>query len=92
MKEENLQEKKEKAHELILFQAHEVFKNFVEKLTATRVIDVQVEIEKEKGERERERKREREIERRSDRKKTNQKRQKGITPLGKIEIFNYRPK
>ena len=59
MKEENLEEKKEKAHELIIFQAHEVFKIFVEKLTATRVIDGQVEIEKEKGDRERKRERER---------------------------------
>ena len=70
MKEENLEEKKEKAHELIIFQAHEVFKIFVEKLTATQVlkkIDGQVEIEKEKGERERERERVRERERERER-------------------------
>ena len=33
MKEENLEEKKDKAHELIIFQAHEVYKVFVKKLT-----------------------------------------------------------
>ena len=33
-----------------------------------------------------------EIERRGDQKKTNKKRQKGIVPLGEIEIVNYRPK
>ena len=38
MKKENLEEKKEKAHELIIYEAHEVFKIFVEKLTATQVI------------------------------------------------------
>ena len=33
-----------------------------------------------------------EIERRGNRKKTNHKRQKGIVPLGEIEIVNYRTK
>ena len=33
--EENLEEEKEKAHELIIYQAHELFKIRVEKLTTT---------------------------------------------------------
>ena len=33
--EENLEEEKEKAHELMIYQAHELFKIRVEKLTTT---------------------------------------------------------
>ena len=35
MNEENLEEEKEKAHELVIYQAHELFKIRVEKLTTT---------------------------------------------------------
>ena len=78
MKEENLEEKKEKAHEGIIYQAQQNFEMFVEKLTRTQVV--------------KNINRQADIERRGDQKKTNKKRQKGIVPLGEIEIVNYRPK
>ena len=78
MKEENLEEKKEKAHEGTIYQAQQNFEMFVEKLTRTQAV------KKINGHAE--------IERRGDQKKTNKKRQKGIVPLGEIEIVNYKPK
>ena len=62
----------------IIYQAQQNSKIFVEKLMTTQVVkEIDGQVE---------------IERRSDRKKTNKKRQKGIVPLGEIEIVNYRLK
>ena len=49
MKEENLEEKKKKAHEGIIYQAQQNFEIFVAKLTGTQVVkkrDGQADIEK----------------------------------------------
>ena len=78
MKEENVEEKKEKAHEGVIYQAQQNFEMFVAKLTTTQAV------KKINGQAE--------IERRGDQKKTKKKRQKGIFPLGEIEIVNDRPK
>ena len=78
MKEENLEEKKEKAHEGIIYQAQQNFEMILAKLTRTQAVK---KINRQAV-----------IERRGDQKKTNKKRQKGIIPLGEIEIVNYRPK
>ena len=73
-----MKKRKKKHTRGVIYQAQQNFETFVEKLTRTQAV------KKINGHAE--------IERRGDQKKTNKKRQKGIVPLGEIEIVNYKPK